>query len=186
MAFLSRTPVCRALLAVMMTAGVCVCLAAAPPQSMERDVKAAYLFNFTKFVRWPAGTGGPDQFRLCVVGDARFASALDEIIRGESADGRPLVRVEPESVEAARGCQILFIGSGDAQQGARLLEAVRNLPVLTVGEGPKFLDQGGAIRFVIDDGRVRFDVNLDAAARAGIEISSKLLRVARQRSGGGL
>ena len=179
-----RAPIRRALYTAVLAAGLCVGLTAAPQESIERAVKAAYLFNFTKFVRWPAGVGASDQFRLCVVGDHRFAAALDDIIKGESADGRPLVRLEPTSIETARGCQILFVGSETPEHGRQLLGAVRDLPVLTVGEAPTFLEQGGTIRFVVADDRVRFDVSLPAASRAGVEISSKLLRVARRVDGG--
>lgn len=182
MALLSRGSR-RALVAAVFAVLVVLPRPAAAQRTVENDVKAAYLFNFTKFVRWPADGAAADQFRICVVGDQAFAISLDAIIKGESAAGRPLVRVEPGSVDAARDCQILFIGKDAREHGARLLAAVRELPVLTVGDAPTFLDQGGAIRFVRAGERLRFDVNTGAAARAGLEISSKLLRVARDVGG---
>jgi YfiR/HmsC-like len=168
---------------ILAAALVCVPRPAAPQGTVENDVKAAYLFNFTKFVRWPVAADVSNEFRICVVGDQAFAASLDAIIKGESADGRPLVRHEPASVDTARGCQILFIGREASPREARLLPALRDLPVLTVGDAPTFLAQGGAIRFVRTGDRLRFDVNIAAAARARLDISSKLLRVARKVEG---
>lgn len=183
MALLSRGS--RRAIVVAATVGAILCAPrpAASQRTVENDVKAAYLFNFTKFVRWPADVDLTSEFRICIVGDRAFAVSLDAIIKGESAAGRPLVRVEPASVDAARGCHILFIGKVAAGHGARLLAAVRELPVLTVGDAPTFLEQGGAIRFVRTGDRLRFDINTRAAARARLEISSKLLRVARDVGG---
>jgi hypothetical protein len=179
MAFLARLPVRTALLAVLAVAALSVCVDAAGRQSLERNVKAAYLYNFAKFVVWPEPASS-NEFRICVVGDPAFAVAVDSIIKGENAAGRQLVRMEPESPEAARDCQILFIGSHAAQQGSALLAAVRRSPVLTVGDASDFLRQGGTIRFVTEDDRVRFDISPAAADLAGLKISSKLLRVARR------
>jgi hypothetical protein len=155
--------------------------AALPAQpSLESDVKAAFLYNFGKFVEWPAAAiDGPDPFRLCVVADAGFVSAVDRLIDGESIQGKRLTRREPASADDARRCHILYIGAGEGERGARLLGAVRQSPVLTVGEGSSFLRQGGAIGFVLDRNRVRFDVSVPAADRAGLKVSSKVLRLAR-------
>jgi hypothetical protein len=173
------TPV-RALVATLVvSAALTVGLHGARQEgSAAEDIKAAYLFNFTRFVEWPPSADtGP--FRICVVGDPRFASAVEQIIVGESADGRPLTRVHPNSVEEARSCRILFVGPGQPELGNRLLAGVKQLPVLTVSDNPGFLEHGGVVRFVLDNRRVRFDVSLPAAGRAGLKVSSKLLRVAR-------
>jgi len=145
----------------------------------EDDVKATFLFNFTKFVDWPAPPPGAEPFRVCVVAEPAFAASVDRIIAGETAQGRPLQRVTPTAPDAARTCQILFLGRSEAAHADRWIAAVRNTPVLLVGESPDFCDRGGHINFVLDDNHVRFDVNQDSASRAGIEISSKLLRIAR-------
>lgn len=168
-----------AIIAAAVAAISCVTVRAESQPTTEHDVKARYLFNFTKFVRWPDGATASPPFRICVIGDRRFAEAVDAVIAGESAYGQPLVRTEPESAEAARSCQILFIGNA-MEGGRRMLVSVRDLPVLTVGESPTFFMDGGAIRFVAEKDRLRFDVNVPAAQRAGLEISSKLLRVARE------
>ena len=179
MVLLARFPVRTAILALLAAAALSVAIDAAGQQSLERNVKAAYLYNFAKFVVWPEPASS-NEFRICVVGDPAFAIALDDIIKGEKSPGRQMVRMEPESAEAARNCQILFNGTQAAHQGTTLLAAVRRSPVLTVGDAPDFLRRGGTIRFVTEDDRVRFDISPAAADLAGLKISSKLLRVARR------
>jgi hypothetical protein len=153
--------------------------------TLENDVKAAFLYNFTKFIEWPPPSQPvADPFRLCVLADAAFTRAVDSTIADEAVDGRRLVRVEPQSVDEVRGCAILYVGREHLDRGARLLAAARDLPVLTVGEGPQFVEHGGAIGFVLENNRVRFDVSSRAVQRSGLKVSSKLLRVARSVKGG--
>lgn len=157
-----------------------------PQETLENDVKAAFLYNFTKFIEWPdAAARSAEPFRLCVLADPDFVRAVDRIIEGESVQGRPLRRVEPHTPEDARTCAILFIGSGNSERGARLLPAIRHFPVLTVGDFAGFVEQGGAIGFVRENNRVRFDVSPPSAERSGLKVSSKLLRVARHVVEGG-
>ena len=153
---------------------------AAQDSAGEAEVRAAFIYNFTKFIDWPPGQVPADAFRVCVAGAPVLSRAVEAIIRGETAGGRPLVRVELHTPEEAVGCQVLFIGRDVADRTPRFLSAVRDQPVLTIGDGPRFLQQGGAIRFLLEDNRVRFDVNTSAADRARLNISSKLLRVARR------
>ncbi len=154
--------------------------AAAAQETLENDIKAAFLYNFTKYIEWPAAAvRAGDPFRLCVLADAQFTRTLDQVIAGETVDGRPLARTEPHSVADARLCAILYVGHGHAQRGAPLVAAVRQLPVLTVGDSPRFVEEGGAIAFVLENNRVRFDISPAIAQRAGLLVSSKLLRVAR-------
>jgi hypothetical protein len=151
----------------------------------ENDVKAAFLYNFTKFIEWPPPPApAADPFRLCVLADAEFTRAVDSTIADESVDGRRLLRVAPQSVDEVRGCAILYVGRGYLDRGERLLAAARDLPVLTVGEGSQFVEHGGAIGFVLENNRVRFDVSSRAVQRSGLKVSSKLLRVARSVQGG--
>lgn len=149
-------------------------------QTFESEVKAAFLFNFTKFVEWPSSAfeSATAPLRLCVVADAAFTHNVDEIIAGETVRGRVLRRVTPAATDLAQ-CHVLYVASAESVHTDKLLSAVRRAPVLTVGESPRFLEQGGAIAFALVNGRVRFDVNLDAAEATGLTISSKLLRVAR-------
>jgi uncharacterized protein DUF4154 len=154
----------------------------------EDSIKATFLFNFTKFVDWPAPPGGApssEPFRLCVVAEPAFVAIVDRTIEGESVAGRPLQRVSPPSPAAATSCQILFLGRLESDRAERWIAAVRDAPVLVVSESGAAWDRGAHINFVVEENRVRFDVNADAANRAGVAISSKLLRVARRVAGRG-
>jgi hypothetical protein len=163
---------------------VCCARTSTAQETIENEVKAAFLYNFTKFVEWPAPPApASEPFRLCVLADAAFVQVLDRTIAGEFIDGRHLERVEPQTIEDVHGCGILYIGHGHFDRGAQLLAAARDLPVLTVGDGPRFLAHGGAIGFVLENNRVRFDISLAAAQRSGLKVSSKLLRVARSVEG---
>jgi hypothetical protein len=151
----------------------------------EDDIKATFLFNFTKFVDWPARPPSSEPFRLCIVAEPAFVAIVDRTIEGESVGGRPLQRMVPPSPAAASSCQILFLGRLESDRAERWIAAVRNAPVLIVSESTAAWDRGAHINFFVDHNRVRFDVNADAATRAGISISSKLLRVARDVRGRG-
>ena len=149
-------------------------------QASEADVKAAFLYNFTKYIEWPAEAfhGPSEPFRMCVLADEEFTRSAAAIIEGEQVLGRPLLLVVPRRADLPR-CQILFIGRREAPRTGSLLAAVAGHPVLTVGEIAGFLDQGGIVVFDVADNRVRFDLDLAAALRCGLTVSSKLVRVAR-------
>lgn len=183
MVFLSRAIRSCALVAGVLAAAQ-VTRAQSPEPSLENDVKAAFLYHFTKYVEWPAPSTPDEPFRLCALADTTFIATLDRTIGDESVGGRRLVRAEPRSVDDARRCAILYVGRGYAEQAAPLLAAVRDLPVLTVGDGAPFLRHGGAIGFFLENNRVRFDISLRAVQRSGLKASSKLLRVARTVEGG--
>lgn len=144
----------------------------------EDDIKAAFLFNFTQFVEWPPAADTQEPFRICIVADPSFSAALDRIVDGESVGQRPIARSAPAAPDEARGCRILFIGRQDDERVERWLAAVKGLPVLVVGESRTAWARGVHVNFVIENNRVKFDVNNDTAGRSGLTISSKLLRVA--------
>lgn len=155
------------------------------PQVSEVDVKAAFLFNFTRFVEWPEAAAQPSApFRLCVVADPATTAVIQKTMQGEMVNGRASQTTVPTKPEDARACQILFVGRSENGRVAPLLAAVRDRPVLTVSDTARFTSRGGMIEFVREDDRVRFDVNLGAAKRSGLQISSRLLRVARNVEGG--
>ena len=160
-------------------------LAAQQRQVGEDDLKAAFLYNFAKYVEWPpsafAGIS-PETFRLCVVADPPFVKLVQDIVTAETIDDRPVVLLTPEGAEEARECHILFIGGDERNRTPALLSAVQRSPVLTVGDGVEFLRLGGIVGFVRDGTRVRFDVNIAVARRVGLAISSRLLRIARRVS----
>jgi hypothetical protein len=143
--------------------------------TLEYRVKAAYIYNFVRFVDWPAGALGDGPLNICVAGRNPFGSALGEMVQGEDVDGRALVvRVilEPEP-----GCHVMFIPRGAAMSA--YLRAIGSSPVLTIGETPEFAHDGGIITFVLEGGSVRFEINQEAATRARLQVSSRLLRLAR-------
>jgi YfiR/HmsC-like len=173
----------RALVVVLLAVALLARPAAAQQSSSgEAAIKAVYLYNFTKFVDWPeAAFGGSSApFVVCTFGDNDFRRELRGVMYREQVHGRPITIMEPDANDDLRTCHLVYFGNDDPDRMARRLAALRQAPVLTVGEGQRFLDQGGQIAFVIEDNRVRFDIRQEPAATAGLTVSSKLLRVARQ------
>ena len=146
-------------------------------QASEYEVKSAFLLNFIKFVEWPTAQAGLDApFAICILGYDPFGRVLDRMVDGEIGGGRRVV-VQRTSRPLPETCRVLFAGRDE--KGLRDVLA-RPMPgVLTVGEGDAFLKEGGMIAFILENRRVRFDINQEAARRAGLRISSKLLSVAR-------
>jgi hypothetical protein len=149
------------------------------PTALEYKVKGAFLLNFAKFTRWPteevAATNAP--VTIGVVGEDPFGFTLDQLVAGETIGTRPIAVKRLAPSDDLSQCQILFIPkSADA---ANVLKQVVSRGVLTVGESADFLDAGGTIRLVVEDKKVRFEVNMDAAQRAHLTISSQLLKLAR-------
>lgn len=147
----------------------------------EDSLKAVFLFNFAKYVTWPAqeiGERSPSDIRICVTANDAFFGLLKAAVQGEHIDGKPLIAVALAGLDEAKACQILYVGDVRSADGKAWLAAVRGQQVLTVGDGP--MNDETVISFVRDDNRIRFDINRDAAARHGLNVSSKLLRLARQ------
>jgi hypothetical protein len=158
--------------------------AAAQAVALEYRVKAAYLLNFTRFVEWPRSVlDGSGPFTICLAGANPFGPVLGETLVGEVVAGRTLTSRVVADAAGAR-CQVLFIPHAVAAMP--FLRAVRGTPVLTVGEADDFLEQGGAINFVLEEGKVRFEVNPDAVSRNQLTMSSRLLRLARIRTQDGI
>ena len=155
---------------------------AQPAPAIEASVKAVFLFNFSKYVTWPAmqsdGERSPAEIRVCVTANDGFFAILKAAIQGEDVDGRPLMPIALDGLDAARSCQILYVGDAKTPDAKAWLAAVRGRQVLTVGDGD--IGSGVVIAFVRENNRVRFDINRAAGSRHGINISSKLLRLARQ------
>ena len=155
-------------------------LQAEPPAFDEYQVKAAFLYNFAKFVEWPAGTfaSPTDPIGICIVGQNPFGSALENMVQGKKVGDRSfVVRRLPDTQQAGQ-CQILFIGATEWKRTRALLDAVKTPGVLTVGESDDFTILGGIISFRLDGPRVRIKVDLQTAERAKLRISSKLLSLA--------
>ncbi len=154
---------------------------AQPPTAGEYQVKAAFLYNFAKFVEWPSSSF-PDAsapFRICVFGQDPFGQALLDITHEKIVSGHKLQVDQVVDVALARTCHILFIASSEKVQLKRIFESLQGTDVLTVGDIKGFAELGGIINFVLENDRVRFEVNRRAADRAGLKISSKLLGVAK-------
>jgi len=154
-------------------------VAAAPRRASEYDLKAAFLLNFTHFVDWPpesfARADAP--FELCVLGADPFDGALDDLVRGETVNGHPIAVRRAARAGDAGGCHLLFLSR---QQDARTLRDVpgmRDGAMLAVGESDDFLADGGLLRFVLQEGRVRLQVSTAALQATKLKISSKLLHL---------
>lgn len=154
-------------------------LAQSQSQPTEDDVKAAYLFNFSHFVRYPA-TDPPAArtFDICLVGRSDIGPVLHSIVSNETVDGRPVRALQIDRPADARACAIAYMGSSEASRIDKDLAALQGSGVLTVSDVPHFADRGGMIQFVLANNRVRFAVNLSSAERVHLALSSELLKVA--------
>jgi hypothetical protein len=141
--------------------------------SQEYQIKAAYLYNFLKYVEWPRRTN--QTFLICVAGQNPFGPVLEGLTKAERVRGNP-VRTElilgPEP-----GCDVIF--TPRTSNISAYIQAARGKPVLTVGETPRFIEQGGVANFFLENGKVRFEINRTAAERAGLRFSSRLLQLAK-------
>jgi YfiR/HmsC-like len=146
----------------------------------EYQLKAVFLFNFAQFVEWPASAFPNSQTPLVIgiLGEDPFGPYLDETVRGESVNDRPLVVRRYRSVEEITVCHILFISRREDRRIKGILDSLRGRSVLTVSDADRFATRGGMIRFVTDHKRIRFRINLEAARAASLTLSSKLLRPA--------
>jgi hypothetical protein len=150
----------------------------------EYEVKAAFLFNFTRFVDWPASLGrGP--FCIGIEGADPFGGALEEVVKGRTAGGHAIAVKHFNAGEETAACEIVFISGADSKKLRAALGRLQRAAVLTVGEGRDFCHSGGVIAFEVEDNKVRLDINPEAAQRAHLQISSKLLALATLVRDGG-
>ena len=152
----------------------------AQDQPTENEVKAAYLYQFGKFVDWPEGASANsgNDFAICTLGVDPFGRVLDQIISGRSVQGRKVVVKRLSNVNDASDCNILFVGSSEQNRTPEILKAVQGKGILTVGDKEGFVTQGGMIQFQIEQNKVRFEINLPAVERSNLKVSSQLLKVA--------
>jgi YfiR/HmsC-like len=146
----------------------------------EYQVKAAFLFHFAQFLAWPSSAlnAGDPSLSLCIFDDEPRRQELQSTIEGKPIGARVLhVRLisQPQEIQ---GCKILFLSRDEARRQSAILKSLRGMSVLTVGETSNFLSDGGMIRFHLEEGKVRFDINLAAAESSHLEISSRLLLLA--------
>ena len=153
---------------------------AAPALSLEYAIKATYLYKFAPFVEWPqsAFETPASQISVCIVGNDPVAQALGPTPADQTVGERPYQVRRLERVERDSGCHILYVAASNAQSASDAMDAVRGTPVLTVTDSARTPAQG-IVSFVVQDNRVRFDIDDAAAAENGIIISSRLLSLAR-------
>jgi hypothetical protein len=178
-------------------AGIFVALAclllAAPARLRPQDglseyqVKAAYLFNFLKFVEYPEGSFADPLAPIVigVVGEDPFGNTLPQVVTGKIVQGRDLVIHMYRAGEDLRSAHILFISASERKRLPMILSSLRGSSVLTVADTAGFLDAGGMIQFLNENDRVRFAINVDATSRAKLKMSSKLLILAKVVGGNG-
>lgn len=149
------------------------------PEATEYQVKAAYLYNFAKFIEWPPGSFADRRAPIVfgVLGEDPFGEALD-LLRGKGVHGRPVVVRRGDGLEELAGCHVLFIAASEEGRLGSLLERLGKSPVLTVGDTDLFARRGGMIQFVTAGSRVRFAVNPQVLRRVGLKASSRLLELA--------
>lgn len=148
----------------------------------QSDVEAVYLFDFGKFVRWPA-VEDQGALHICIAGTPAFATGVERIVVNETIDGRSLDVRQVSRPEDEAGCAILFIDASQRERSDALLRGASDKPMLTVSDLPDFLARGGMIEFQIIQKRVRFSVDLDAVTRSHLTMSSELLKVAVEVKG---
>jgi YfiR/HmsC-like len=146
----------------------------------DYQVKAAYLYNFGRFIEWPptAASAKNDSFMVCVLGRDPFGATLDSALAGEIISGKHVVARRISNLQESANCQILFLSADEDGRLKQVIETLNKEAVLTVSDIPKFSQRGGMIQFVLEGNRIRFEVNLTATQHAGLTMSSELLKVA--------
>ena len=155
--------------------------AAQSGQPSEYEVKGAFLFNFTKFVEWPESSFRDAQAPIVIgiIGDDPFGDSLLRIVGGQKAQGRAIVIIKYRRGDDLRRSQILFVSASERQHSAEILASLQDASVLTVSDIDGFAEAGGMMQFIVQENRVHFIVNLDAATQSKLRVSAKLLALAR-------
>jgi hypothetical protein len=152
----------------------------------EYEVKAAFMYNFAKFVDWPAANR--DTFVVAVLGDDPFGPLLEHTFGGKKVGERTLAVRRLARVDEASEVDLLFIAASESTKLPQILSRLRGLPTLTVSEIDGFVGRGGMVGFRVEREMVRFDIDLGEVSQAGLKMSSQLVRVARKvvsgKSGG--
>jgi hypothetical protein len=157
-----------------------VAAASPQPQLDEYQVKAAFLYNFAKFVEWPPQVfkDAADPIAICIAGETPIYAPLESAVSGKTVAGRSFAVRKASDAQHTAGCHILFIGLVERKRSPQILVGARQWGILTVGETPEFIADGGVINFKLEEGKVRFEISLKAAERQRLRISSKLLSLA--------
>jgi hypothetical protein len=149
--------------------------------SKEYQIKAACLLNFARFIQWPAAAFAEPAAPVVVgvLGDDPFGDALEQTFRDESVEGRPFVIKRSRQVEELRNCHMLFVSRSEKDRVPGILAALSTARIATVSEIDGFASRGGILNFYVESGKIRFEINADAAGHNGLTISSQLLKRAK-------
>jgi hypothetical protein len=152
----------------------------------EYSVKAAFLFHFAQFMEWPEGTfkDAKSPLTYCTIGEDPFHGSLDAALQVTPVRVRVLAVLQSKQTLDMQRCQVLFIGAGEKKLLPAILAGVKGNAVLTIGESEHFVQEGGMIGFLLEENKIRFEVNLEAAQKARLKISSRLLALAKNVIGG--
>src|ERR1017187_3462014 len=150
------------------------------PRPSEYQLKAAFLFNFAKFIDWPPETYADDKspFIIGILGVNPFGSGLQQTVAGKKINERPITIQTFRAAAEATNCQILFICNSEKKHFSEIIKSLHDAAVLTVSEADQFIESGGMVNFVQEASKIRFQINDDAARAARLKISSKLLNLA--------
>jgi len=147
----------------------------------EAQIKAAILYNFMKFITWPSQTFSDARapFVVGIMGDSPVTEALQEVVRGRTVSGRAIVIHKVVNADDAAVSQLLFVAESQTTEWVAVQTAIAGKPIVTVGESPPFLGTGGILNFIRQDDKVRFEINLPTAERAGLRVSYQLIMLAQ-------
>lgn len=178
----SRPSVFRKPARFLFCAAVCALASqsrAAPPT--EYEMKAVFMYKLASYIRWPqSATLDPHRpFTIGILGKDPFGRAIDDTLSGEAVEGRPVVVRRLSEIDEATRCDLVFVSSSERSNVRRIIEVLKNTPVLTVGDMDQFAESGGMINLTTDNRRIRFEINVSAIDRVGLKASSQLLTLAK-------
>jgi hypothetical protein len=145
----------------------------------EYEVKAAFIYNFARYIQWPKESDNNKPFVIAVLGKDPFGAALDDAVRGQKVQGRPVVIKRFTKIDDVSDCDILFVCASESGHLQQIFAALHHAPVLTIGDVDRFAELGGMINLTTEESRIRFEMNVQAIERAGLKAGSQLLRLAR-------
>lgn len=149
------------------------------PRPSEYAVKAAFIYNFARFVEWPASAFAHPEapLTLCVVGDDPFGAVLDETVRGKTVARHGFFIRRMSHAADAANCHIVFISRSETARLPKVLAALEGKSVMTIGDMEGAAKRGAVMNFLLEGGRVRFAINTEVAKRAGLNLSSQLIKL---------
>jgi YfiR/HmsC-like len=152
----------------------------------EYSLKAAFLFHFAQFVEWPEASfkDATSPLIYCTIGEDPFHGSLDAALSGKAIGARSFRVLHFKQPQDIQGCHVLFLAAVQKKMNAAIVASVQQSPVLTVGESEHFAQENGVIGFVLEDNKIRFEINLETAQKANLKISSRLLALAKSVIGG--